>query len=74
MQHKIASRDEWLKERVALLAKEKELTRSRDQLSAAQRALPWVKIEKEYVFDGTTGKVALAECSTAAASFSFTIS
>jgi predicted dithiol-disulfide oxidoreductase (DUF899 family) len=61
MQHKIASRDEWLKERVALLAKEKELTRSRDQLSAAQRALPWVKIEKEYVFDSTTGKVTLAE-------------
>jgi predicted dithiol-disulfide oxidoreductase (DUF899 family) len=42
-QRKIVSRDEWLKARIALIAKEKELPKSRDQLSAAQRALPWVK-------------------------------
>ena len=59
MQHKIVSRDEWLEARTALLTKEKALTRLRDQLSAEQRALPWVKIVKEYVFDGPSGKVTL---------------
>jgi predicted dithiol-disulfide oxidoreductase (DUF899 family) len=68
MQHEIVSREEWLEARTALLVKEKAFTRRRDQLSAAQRTLPWVKIEKEYVFDGPTGKVTLA------ASFSSTIS
>src|SRR5262249_44442431 len=50
-----------LKARTALLAKEKELTRQRDELSRQQRALPWVKVEKEYVFDAPQGKVTLAE-------------
>jgi predicted dithiol-disulfide oxidoreductase (DUF899 family) len=48
---KIVSRDEWLAARIALLAKEKGFTRHRDQLSAERRALPWIKVEKEYVFD-----------------------
>src|ERR1700686_5081622 len=61
MQHQIVSRDEWLKARVALLAKEKAFTRLRDQLSAEQRALPWVRVGKEYVFDGPSGKVSLAQ-------------
>jgi predicted dithiol-disulfide oxidoreductase (DUF899 family) len=61
MNQPIVSRDEWLKARTALLAKEKELTRLRDQLSAERRALPWVKVEKDYVFDGTNGKVTLAD-------------
>jgi predicted dithiol-disulfide oxidoreductase (DUF899 family) len=61
MQHEIVSREEWLKARVALLAKEKAFTRSRDQLSAEQRALPWVEVEKDYVFDGPSGKLTLAE-------------
>src|ERR1700738_3060669 len=61
MQHQIVSRDEWLKARVALLAKEKAFTRLRDQQSAEQRALPWVKVEKDYVFDGPSGKVTLAQ-------------
>jgi predicted dithiol-disulfide oxidoreductase (DUF899 family) len=60
-QHKIASRAEWIAARQALLAKEKEFTRQRDALSAARRALPWVKIEKNYVFDGPKGKETLAE-------------
>jgi predicted dithiol-disulfide oxidoreductase (DUF899 family) len=59
--HRIVSRDEWLAARTTLLAKEKEITHQRDQLSAEQRALPWVKVETEYVFDGPSGKVALAQ-------------
>ena len=61
MQHQVVSREEWLSARQELLRKEKEFTRLRDQLSAQRRALPWVKIEKEYVFDGPHGKVTLAE-------------
>ncbi|SEC31005.1 Predicted dithiol-disulfide oxidoreductase, DUF899 family [Rhizobiales bacterium GAS188] len=61
MQHQIVSRDEWLEARTALLAKEKALTRMRDQLSAEQRALPWVRVEKDYVFDGPSGKLTLAQ-------------
>jgi predicted dithiol-disulfide oxidoreductase (DUF899 family) len=45
MDHKIVSRAEWLEARKAHLAKEKELTRLRDQLSAERRAMPWVKVE-----------------------------
>jgi predicted dithiol-disulfide oxidoreductase (DUF899 family) len=61
MQYQIASREDWLRARTALLEKEKALTRARDALSAERRALPWVRIEKEYVFDGPQGKVTLAE-------------
>jgi predicted dithiol-disulfide oxidoreductase (DUF899 family) len=58
---KIVSRDEWLVARRQLLAKEKELMRLRDQLAAERRALPWVKVDKEYVFDAPEGKVTLAD-------------
>jgi predicted dithiol-disulfide oxidoreductase (DUF899 family) len=61
MQHAIVSQDEWLAARKALLAKEKEFTRARDALSAERRALPWVKVEKPYVFEGPTGKETLAD-------------
>jgi predicted dithiol-disulfide oxidoreductase (DUF899 family) len=61
MEHRIVSREEWLVARKAHLAREKELTRLRDQLSAERRELPWVKIEKEYVFDGPNGKETLAD-------------
>ena len=61
MQHSVVSQNEWLTARRALLAKEKEFTKARDQLSAARRALPWVKVEKKYVFDGHAGKEALAD-------------
>ncbi len=47
---RIARREEWLAERTALLAREKELTRRFDRLAAERRALPWVPVEKEYVF------------------------
>ena len=60
-QHRIVSREEWTAARTALLAKEKELTRQRDKLSAERRELPWVKVEKAYVFDTVDGKKTLAE-------------
>jgi predicted dithiol-disulfide oxidoreductase (DUF899 family) len=59
--HKVVSRDQWLKARKALLAKEKEFARQRDQLSAERRELPWEKVEKSYVFDTPRGKQSLAE-------------
>jgi predicted dithiol-disulfide oxidoreductase (DUF899 family) len=59
--HPIVSQDEWLAARKALLQREKAFTRERDALSAARRALPWVKVEKAYVFDGPDGKETLAE-------------
>lgn len=62
MQHnRIVSREEWTAARQALLAKEKELTRLRDRLSAERRALPWVRVEQEYVFDTPDGKRRLAD-------------
>jgi predicted dithiol-disulfide oxidoreductase (DUF899 family) len=57
----VVSRDAWLAARKELLSKEKQLTRLRDRLAAERRALPWVKIEKEYVFDGAGGEVTLAD-------------
>ncbi len=59
--HTVVSQKEWIKARKELLVKEKEFTRLRDQLSAARRALPWVKIEKDYVFDGPEGKQNLSD-------------
>ena len=59
--HNIVSREEWLTERVKLLAEEKEFTRQRDRLSAKRRALPWVKVDKTYVFDAPEGKKTLAD-------------
>lgn len=57
----IVSRDEWLHARKDLLAKEKELTRQHDEISRQRRELPWVKVEKEYVFDTPEGKKTLSE-------------
>src|SRR4029077_524551 len=60
-EHEIVSPEEWLVARKDLLGNEKQLTRLRDKLAAERRALPWVKIDKEYVFDAPEGKVALAD-------------
>jgi predicted dithiol-disulfide oxidoreductase (DUF899 family) len=57
----IVSREEWLAERKKLLAQEKELTKRRDQVNANRRRLPMVRLEKEYSFDGTSGKQSLKE-------------
>jgi predicted dithiol-disulfide oxidoreductase (DUF899 family) len=59
--HEVVSREQWTEARAALLAKEKELTRRRDELSRERRQLPWVKVEKRYVFDGPNGKERLDE-------------
>jgi len=61
MQHAIASRDEWLAARKAHLKNEKALTRMRDLVAAERRALPWVKVEKNYVFDTTKGRKTLSD-------------
>jgi len=61
LHHPVVSADRWLARRKALLAKEKELTRLRDQLANERRALPWVRIEKDYVFDALEGRRTLAE-------------
>jgi|SRR2546426_6689972 len=59
--HRIVSREEWLVARKEHLAKEKELTRLRDQLSRERRNLPWVRLDKKYVFDGPKGKESLSD-------------
>jgi predicted dithiol-disulfide oxidoreductase (DUF899 family) len=59
--HPIVSREEWLAARKALLAKEKELTRLGDRISAERRALPWVEVEKDYVFEGPDGSRSLGD-------------
>jgi predicted dithiol-disulfide oxidoreductase (DUF899 family) len=58
---RVVSRDEWLAARKDLLAREKELTRQRDAMSAERRRLPMVRIEKQYVFEGPDGKASLLD-------------
>ena len=57
----IVSQSEWLAARRALLAKEKEAVRLRDQLNAERLALPWVRVEKDYAFDTPDGRRTLAQ-------------
>jgi predicted dithiol-disulfide oxidoreductase (DUF899 family) len=59
--HPVVSREQWVAARTALLSKEKEFTRLRDELSRQRRELPWVKVEKTYLFDGPNGKETLAQ-------------
>jgi predicted dithiol-disulfide oxidoreductase (DUF899 family) len=61
MNREVVSEAEWLIARKDLLTREKEFTRQRDALSAARRALPMIKIDKRYVFDGPNGKETLAD-------------
>ena len=60
-EHPVASAADWLEARKALLQKEKEFSRVRDELSAARRELPWRELTKEYVFEGTDGQVSLSQ-------------
>lgn len=60
-QHKVVSRDEWLKARLMHLAAEKEFTRKRDELSRQRRELPWERVEKNYVFNASEGRCTLAD-------------
>lgn len=61
IKHAVVSRAEWTEARKTLLAKEKELTHLRDEVSRARRELPWVRVEKNYVFDGPKGEETLAQ-------------
>ncbi|TIM71632.1 MAG: DUF899 domain-containing protein [Mesorhizobium sp.] len=61
MQHAVVSRDNWLTARRDLLRAEKELTQLRDKIARERLALPWVRIDKEYVFDTPDGPRALAD-------------
>ncbi len=58
---KVVSHEEWLAARKQLLAKEKEFTRFRDDISRQRREMPWEKVEKQYLFEGATGKESLAD-------------
>jgi predicted dithiol-disulfide oxidoreductase (DUF899 family) len=60
-QHKIVSHEDWVAARKAHLKNEKALTRMRDLVAAERRALPWMKVEKRYVFDTPEGKKTLAD-------------
>jgi len=59
--HKVVSQKEWMEARNQHLEMEKELTRLRDELSAQRRNLPWVRVDKEYAFEGTNGKESLRQ-------------
>ncbi|WP_437544486.1 thioredoxin family protein [Sorangium sp. So ce367] len=60
-QPKIVSPAEWLAARRQLLEKEKELTRRQDELAAERQALPWVRLDKTYQFDGPSGRQSLVD-------------
>jgi predicted dithiol-disulfide oxidoreductase (DUF899 family) len=59
--HQVVSRKEWIEARRALLAKEKQLTHQREELARERRELPWIKVDKDYVFDSPQGKIRLAD-------------
>ena len=61
MQHKVVSRDEWLKARINLLNEEKDLTRRSDALARRRQELPWVRVDKAYQFETDSGRAALAD-------------
>jgi predicted dithiol-disulfide oxidoreductase (DUF899 family) len=58
---RIVSHEEWLTARIAFMAKEKEFTRLREDLARERRALPWERVEEDYVFEASEGRVALAD-------------
>src|SRR5262245_29726758 len=59
--HRIVSEEQWVQARRVHLVNEKQLTRQRDELARERRELPWVRVEKDYVFDAPQGKVRLAD-------------
>jgi predicted dithiol-disulfide oxidoreductase (DUF899 family) len=61
MDHPVANRENWIKARQALLVEEKQLFRAHDALKAKRRTLPWLPVEKDYVFETKGGKKSLAE-------------
>lgn len=61
MRNQVASREEWLKAHLELLAAEKEFTRQRDALTRRRMAMPWERVEKSYQFEGSNGALSLAD-------------
>lgn len=61
MQNQVVSREEWLEARRALLLQEKEATHLRDKVNAARLAMPWVRVDKDYMFDTPGGKRSLSD-------------
>jgi predicted dithiol-disulfide oxidoreductase (DUF899 family) len=61
LDHPVVSHADWLAARKELLKQEKELTSLSDRVNQARRALPWERVETNYIFDGPDGKVTLAE-------------
>ncbi len=61
LQHRIGTHEAWIKERLALLKDEKELTRRSDELARRRQELPWVRIDKDYRFDTDSGPATLAD-------------
>lgn len=59
--HPVVTRQRWLAEREALLSQEKELTQLRDRIAAQRQALPWVRVEQDYLFDTTEGPRRLSQ-------------
>jgi predicted dithiol-disulfide oxidoreductase (DUF899 family) len=59
--HEVTTKQAWMEARRALMAREKELTRLRDEVAAARRALPWVRVDKEYTFEGPNGPATLGD-------------
>jgi predicted dithiol-disulfide oxidoreductase (DUF899 family) len=59
--HLVVSQEEWNEARLALMKREKQLMKLNDELAAEKRALPWVKIEKQYYFNSRKGKVSLSD-------------
>jgi predicted dithiol-disulfide oxidoreductase (DUF899 family) len=59
--HRTVSQDEWIAARKAHLAEEKAFSKARDALAKKRRELPWVKVDKNYLFDGPNGKETLAD-------------
>jgi predicted dithiol-disulfide oxidoreductase (DUF899 family) len=60
-EHAVVEHEDWVAARTALLVKEKEFTRLRDELSRERRTLPWERVDKEFVFVGPDGSQTLAE-------------
>jgi hypothetical protein len=73
-QHKVGTREEWLAARRELLEREKEHMRQGDELARRRQELPWVPIEKTYVFESSSGKKTLAELFDGRSQFSSTTS
>ncbi len=59
--HPVVSREKWTEARKELLEQEKRLTKQIDEIAAWRRELPWVRVDKEYVFDGPRGRETLSD-------------